>query len=38
MISICEKSIGENKSLVGKEREIAMQVMLMFHGSCALIE
>jgi hypothetical protein len=30
--------LEKNKSLVWKEREIAMQVMLMFYASCALIE
>jgi hypothetical protein len=30
--------LEKNKILVWKEREIAMQVMLMFYASCALIE
>jgi hypothetical protein len=32
------KILWENKIKVGKEREIAMQVMLMFYASCALIK
>jgi hypothetical protein len=32
------KILWENKIKVGKEREIEMQVMLMFYASCALIK
>jgi hypothetical protein len=32
------KLLDKNKNLVWKEREIAMQVTLMFYASCALIE
>jgi hypothetical protein len=32
------KLLEKNKISVGKEEEIAMQVMLMFYASCALIE
>jgi hypothetical protein len=30
--------LEKNKTIVWKEREIAMQVVLMFYASCALTE